>query len=129
MRVLLNTGRTVPQGDTVERKHSPAYEQAISVCYVNPVDMMELMIEDGDHVRIRSTTGSVVVRCSPSEAVSRGSVFVPLGPFANHLISGGTHSTGMPDFKTTLVEIEGTDEAVPSLASIMASYGGLAYDH
>lgn len=129
MKLLLNTGRTIHQGDTVERKNSPSYETAVSVCYLHPVDMMELFLEEGDHVRVESKTGSVVLRAVPTESVRRGSAFVPLGPYANHIIAAETHSTGMPDFKSMDVLIEATSEPVPTLADLMGLYGGLPYAH
>jgi formylmethanofuran dehydrogenase subunit D len=42
MKAVLNTGRTMPQGVVVDHKGSPGYRDAVSVCYMNPVDLMEL---------------------------------------------------------------------------------------
>ena len=129
MKVIMNTGRTIPQGESVERKHSPEYESAASVCFIHPVDMMVLGIEDGAHIRLSGSEGSVVLTAVASETVELGSVFVPLGPFSNHIVSGETHCTGMPDFKSTMVEIIPTDDPVPSVAELMEALGGVRYDH
>jgi formylmethanofuran dehydrogenase subunit D len=129
MKVIMNTGRTIPQGESVERKHSPEYESAASVCFIHPVDMMVIGIEDGAHIRLSGSEGSVVLTAVASETVEMGSVFVPLGPFSNHIVSGETHCTGMPDFKSTMVEIIPTEDPVPSVAELMEALGGVRYDH
>jgi formylmethanofuran dehydrogenase subunit D len=129
MKVMMNTGRTIPQGESVERKHSPEYESAASVCFIHPVDMMVLGIEDGAHIRLSGSGGIVVLTAVASETVEQGSVFVPLGPFSNHIVSGETHCTGMPDFKSTVVEIIPTEDPVPSVAELMESLGGVRYAH
>jgi formylmethanofuran dehydrogenase subunit D len=129
MKVIMNTGRTIPQGESVERKFSPEYASAASVCFMHPVDMMVLGIEDGAHIRLSGSDGIVVLTAVASETVEQGSVFVPLGPFSNHIVSGETHCTGMPDFKSTVVEIIPTEDPVPSVAELMESMGGVRYAH
>jgi len=129
MKVIMNTGRTIPQGESVEKKHSPEYESAASVCFIHPVDMMVLGIEDGAHIRLSGSEGSVVLTAVASETVELGSVFVPLGPFSNHIVSGETHCTGMPDFKSTMAEIIPTEDPVPSVAELMEALGGVRYAH
>jgi formylmethanofuran dehydrogenase subunit D len=129
MKVIMNTGRTVPQGESVERKYSPEYESAASVCFIHPIDMMVLGIEDGAHIRLSGSDGTVVLTAVASETVEQGSVFVPLGPFSNHIVSAETHCTGMPDFKSTMVEIIPTEDPVHSVAELMESLGGVRYAH
>ena len=129
MKVIMNTGRTIPQGESVERKHSPEYQSAASVCFIHPVDMMVLGIEDGAHIRLSGPDSRVVLTARASEMVEQGSVFVPLGPYSNHVVSGETHCTGMPDFKSSIVEIIPTEEPVLSVAELMESLGGVRYAH
>jgi formylmethanofuran dehydrogenase subunit D len=129
MKFIMNTGRTVPQGESVERKHSPEYESAASVCFIHPVDMMVLGIEDDSHIRLSGSDGTVVLHAVASEAVTQRSVFVPLGPYSNHVVAGETHCTGEPDFKSTVVDIIPTDERVLSVAELMESLGGVPYAH
>ncbi|OPY39118.1 MAG: Molybdenum-containing formylmethanofuran dehydrogenase 1 subunit C [Methanoregula sp. PtaU1.Bin051] len=129
MKAILNTGRTVPQGEAVEHKASPTYRAVVSVCYMNPVDLMELGITEGAHVAVTSRTGRIVLTTWTSEGVSRGEIFVPLGPYANHIIAPETHATGMPDFKGETVDIVPTDEPVKDVGSLMEEIGGLRYDH
>jgi formylmethanofuran dehydrogenase subunit D len=129
MKSVLNTGRTIPQGVAVDHKGSPGYRAAVSVCYMNPVDLMALGIEEGVQVLLTSRAGSIVLTTRAAEGLNRGEVFVPLGPYANHIISAETHATGMPDFKGEPVEVSVTDKPVKDIGSIMEEIGGLRYDH
>ena len=61
MKAILNTGRSVPQGTSVEHKGSEAYRIIASVCFLNTVDMMLLGIENGAQVRVASASGHVVM--------------------------------------------------------------------
>ena len=129
MKAILNTGRTIPQGVAVDHKGSPGYRAAVSVCYINPVDLMDLGIEEGAKVVLTSRAGSVVLTAKSAEGLNRGEVFVPLGPYANHIICAETHATGMPDFKGEAVDIVPTDKPVKDISSVMEEIGGLRYDH
>ncbi|MDV2482500.1 molybdopterin dinucleotide-binding protein [Methanoculleus sp. Wushi-C6] len=129
MSFLMITGRTVNQGVTVENKTSAAYARETSTCFMHEFDMMELGLADNDPVRVTGACGEVVMRAVASEEVGMGTVFVPYGPYANHIIAAGTHSTGMPDFKSHEVEIEPTDEEPKTVHGLMEDLGGLAYDH
>jgi len=125
---LLNTGRSVPQGAAVEHKGSDAYRAVASKCFLNPVDMMILGIENGARVRITSSDGHIVLTAWSAEGVTRGECFVTIGPYANHIISSETHGTGMPDFKSQSVDVEPTEEPVRSVGELMEEIGGLRYD-
>lgn len=128
MKCILNTGRTVPQGALVEHKESEEYRIVASVCFLNTVDMMVLGIENGARVRITSPTGHVVLTARSAEGMTRGEIFMTIGPYANHIISSETHATGMPDFKSQCVDVEVTDEPVRRVWELMEEIGGLRYD-
>jgi len=128
VKCILNTGRTVPQGTAVEHKGSDAYRAVASACFLNPVDMMVLGIEDGARIRITTPTGYVVLSARSAEGVTRGEVFVTIGPYANHIISSETHGTGMPDYKSQTVDVETTEEPIRSVGELMEEIGGLRYD-
>lgn len=128
MKFLLNTGRTIKQGSYVERKNSTAYRQEATSLHMHPVDMMDLEIEEGTHVRVESDYGAVVMKVHPAQWISRGEVFVCLGPYANHLVSPETHCTGMPDFKGMMVHITPTDEQLVTVAALMEQCGGVRYE-
>jgi formylmethanofuran dehydrogenase subunit D len=128
VKCILNTGRTVPQGAAVEHKGSDAYRAVASACFLNPVDMMVLGIENGARLRITAPVGYVVLSARSAEGVTRGEIFVTIGPYANHIISSETHGTGMPDFKSQSVEVEPTEEPILSVGELMEEIGGLRYD-
>jgi formylmethanofuran dehydrogenase subunit D len=128
VKCILNTGRTVPQGAAVEHKGSEVYRAVASAGFLNPVDMMVLGIENGARIRITTSTGHVVLIAHSSEGVTRGEIFVTIGPYANHIISSETHGTGMPDFKSQSVDVEPTEEPILSVGELMEEIGGLRYD-
>jgi formylmethanofuran dehydrogenase subunit D len=128
VKCILNTGRTVPQGDTVGYKRSEAYRAVTSAGFLNPVDMMVLGIENGARVRITTPVGHVVLTACSADGVKRGEIFITVGPYANHIISSETHGTGMPDFKSEYVDVEPTEEPVKSVGELMEELGGLRYD-
>jgi formylmethanofuran dehydrogenase subunit D len=124
----LNTGRTITQGSYVERKNSAIYCEEASLLHMNPVDMLELDIEEGGHVRVYSSTGEVVMKAVSAVSLTRGRVFICLGPYANQLVGSETRGTGMPDFKTTSVTIETTGDPVQTVAELMQCCGGVPYE-
>ncbi|WP_292521386.1 molybdopterin dinucleotide binding domain-containing protein [Methanoculleus sp.] len=128
MTYLMLTGRTVNQGVTVENKTSAEYAAETSTCFMHEFDMLELGLDNGDTIRVTGPCGEVVMRAVMSEEVGMGTVFVPYGPYANHVVAADTHSTGMPDFKSHQVEIEPTDEEPKRVHELMEDLGGLAYD-
>jgi formylmethanofuran dehydrogenase subunit D len=125
---ILITGRTIVQGSFVERKNFPAYQEEASSLHMNPVDMLERDLEEGGHVRVRSDFGEVVLKARTRSTLSRGELFICLGPYANHLVGPETSGTGMPDFKTTRVTIEETTDPVPTVADLMKRCGGVPYE-
>jgi formylmethanofuran dehydrogenase subunit D len=128
VKCILNTGRTVPQGASVEEKGSDVYRSVASVGFLNPVDLMVLGIESGARIRVITPTGQVTLTARSAEGVTRGEIFVTIGPYANHIISSETHATGMPDFKSERVDVEPTEEHVRSVGELMEEMGGLQYD-
>jgi formylmethanofuran dehydrogenase subunit D len=128
MKFILNTGRTIRQGCYVERKNSTAYRQEATSLHMHPVDMMDLEIEAGSHVRVESECGVIVMKVYPAVWLSQGEVFVCLGPYANYLVSPETHCTGMPDFKGMIVHITPTSEMPVTVAELMEQCGGVKYE-
>lgn len=114
MEVILNTGRTVDQGVTMERgKTSPEYFEKVAVAFLHPEDARTLGVEEGQAVRITTEFGSVVVRCLLGNT-ERGAVFVPMGPWANLLTSPLTEGTGMPSLKGLRATIAGAPGEKPT---------------
>lgn len=128
MRLYLNTGRTIVQGSFVDNKNSPEYYRETSTLRMNPVDMMELGVDDGEHVRAEASGRGIVLKVISDDTMSQGEGFLPLGPYANFFVEGGTHSTGMPDFKRAVVEVEATDEKIMTVGELMTRIGGVYYE-
>jgi len=118
LEVVLITGRTVGQGESIEKKLSDKYMKQAAVIELNEKDMQALGVKDGDRVKVISNSEKVVVYAKSSN-LDRGIAFIPMGPWANALIPEGTDSTGMPSFKGLKVRIEKTDEKVPSAEEVM----------
>ena len=127
MRVIINTGRTVVQGSHVDQKNSPEYSHEASMIRMNPVDMMKLGVETGEHVMASADGVSLALRVLEDHTLEEGMAFLPLGPYANFLVSGITHSTGMPDFKQIQTDIKPTDQNVLSVGELMRLLGGVPY--
>lgn len=128
MKCLLNTGRTIRQGDWIDHKTSPAYAEATSVCFLHPLDAMDLGISTGDRVQVRSEAGGVILRVEEWEETERGTIYVPLGIHANTLITAETHATGMPDFKSISVEVTPTTDPLRTTRDLITELGGLPCD-
>ncbi|MDD1664444.1 MAG: molybdopterin dinucleotide-binding protein [Methanomicrobiales archaeon] len=127
MKFLLFTGRTILQGNAVESKLSPEYRNATSVCFMTPFDMMEAGIDEGDAVLVKGPGGQVVLIVRGDEHLPAGHIFLPYGPYANHVIPPGTHGTGMPDYKSVSVEVEPADGEPVSVWDLMKDLGGVPY--
>jgi formylmethanofuran dehydrogenase subunit D len=127
MKVLIITGRTVTQGIHVDSKNSPEYSRDASMIRMNPVDMMNLGIETGENVRASADGVFLVLIAHEDATLEEGMAFLPLGPYANYLVSGITHGTGMPDFKQIKADIEPTDEDVLTVGELMRQLGGVPY--
>ncbi len=129
MTFILSSGRTIPQGSFVEHKLSKGYQRATSMIFIHPLDMMELGIESGDRVHVTSDFGSVVLTTEATNDIPPGRIYIALGPYANAITGGYTHGTGMPDYKDIPIEIEPTDDPVPTVWELMEMVGGLRYGH
>lgn len=127
MKVIINTGRTVIQGCCVDRKNSLEYLNEASMIRMNPVDMMKLGIESGEYVSASSDGVSVTLRALEDPTLGEGMAFLPLGPYANFLVPGATHSTGMPDFKQIHADVQPSNEKVLPVGELMRQLGGVPY--
>ena len=92
-----------------EGKFSAEYVEETSTLLMAPPDMARLGLNNGDRVRLRSETGSVVeLPCQAAKAgeLPGGILFLPYGDASSRLMGGDTHGTGMPNSKGFDVELE-----------------------
>jgi len=127
MKVIINTGRTVVQGSHVDLKNSKEYSNEASLIRMNPIDMMKLGIDSGEHVRASADGVSLTLKVIEDSSLEEGAAFLPLGPYANFLVSGITHSTGMPDFKQINADLEPSSQKIMTVGELMHLLGGVPY--
>ena len=127
MKFMLFSGRTISQGNAVESKLSPGYRDATSACFMTPFDMMEAGLEEGDAALVKGPGGQVVLTVKADDKLPRGHIFLPYGPYANHIITPETHGTGMPDFKAVSVEVEPAEGGPVGVWDLMRDLGGVPY--
>ncbi len=124
MKFILNTGRTVWQGQAIESgKDLQMYVDAAAICYMNQEQMEELGVKPGSNIKIVSEYGDVVVKVVPNvETLPEGMLYVPMGPWANRVIRPITDSTATPSFKNIPVDVTPTEEAVLDMPTLMKVY-------
>ncbi len=125
MKAILNTARTVWQGEAIESgKDLEMYVSAAAICHLNKDQLMQLEIKSGDNVKVISDHGDVIVKAvETKETLPDGMIFIPMGPWANRVVNPHLDSTAMPSFKDTMVEIVPTNENVLDMPTLMKVYG------
>jgi len=106
--VNLISGRTIQQGVAIESgKEKPSYRTACGIIEMDSSDLKKLGAWKNTNVKVTSDYGSVVVKAvEATQGPHPGVAFIPMGPWANSVVSDNTYSTGMPTFKGTPVKIE-----------------------
>lgn len=125
---ILNSGSSIQQGKGLYYKRSTAYREACSICYIHPLDLLEMGIEDGDHLLLSGSGASIVVSTVSSDDMHPGEAFIPDGPYANFIIPASTQSTGAPDFKGIMITGEQTFDPVQPIWYLVEQLGGLRCD-
>jgi formylmethanofuran dehydrogenase subunit D len=121
-KVTLLTGRSIEQGVALEgEKLTRGYVLSTAVCDIDPDDMKELGIYDGDTVKVKTDYGEVLVSgIESTQAPHKGIVFIPMGLYANAVVNPETDSTGMPSYKGIEAIIElAPNERVPAPTVLM----------
>lgn len=99
LEVTLITGRTIKQGiGLVKGKHSKEYKKATKLVQLSEKDIDSLNLKEGQEINISTRAGEIKLPCKKGDLPS-GLIFIPLGPWANKLISGDTTASGMPSSK------------------------------
>jgi formylmethanofuran dehydrogenase subunit D len=127
MKFIMNTGRTIRQGKHIESKLGSAYSDETGTCFMHPMDMLALCIDENENVKAFTDVGEVVLSVLIDEGLPEGMVFIPYGRHCNAILPSTTHSTGMPDYKHSIVEIAPTIERRKSAAEMMEEMGGVPY--
>ena len=124
MKAILNTGRTVWQGQAIESgKDLKMYIDYAGICNMEQSQLDKLGIKEGDNVEIISEWGDVVLKAvKAKEALPEGMIYVPMGPWANRIVRPDTDSTAMPSFKNVPVEVSATDKPVLDMPTLMKVY-------
>jgi len=106
--VNLISGRTIQQGVAIEGgKEKPYYRTACGIIEMDHEDLKKLGAWKNTNVKVTSEYGSVVVKAvEATQGPHPGVAFIPMGPWANSIVSPNTYSTGMPTFKGTPVKVE-----------------------
>ena len=109
-KITLNliSGRTIQQGVAIESgKEKPSYRTAAGIIEMDKEDLKKLGAWRNTNVKVTSEYGSVVVKAvEATQGPHPGVAFIPMGPWANSVVSNNTYSTGMPTFKGTPVKVE-----------------------
>ncbi len=122
VKVKLISGRTVAQGQNLDNKLSEEYFNAVALCELNARDMERIGISSDENVKVRTEYGEVVVKAKQGTGYPEGIAFIPMGPWANAVVSGDTKGAGMPQYKGIDAEIEKTDEPVLNIKELMRRY-------
>ncbi|HMK16122.1 MAG TPA: molybdopterin dinucleotide binding domain-containing protein [Methanomicrobiales archaeon] len=129
-KITLNmiTCRTIKQGVGIEAgKTSQKYFDACSIIEMHPDDIRELGIIPNTNVKVTTPVGSVIVKAIvPRQAHYRGLGHIPMGPWANRIVSAYTYSTGEPCFKGFPADVEpAPSESILSAVDVVKDACGL----
>lgn len=122
IKVKLISGRTIEQGENLEHKMSDEYFQAVAVCELNEKDMEKLGISPDQNVKVKTQYGEVVVKAKKGKGYPEGIAFIPMGPWANAVVSASTRGAGMPAYKGLDAVVTKTDEPVLRITELFARY-------
>jgi formylmethanofuran dehydrogenase subunit B len=119
LSIILNTGRTMRQGMSMEGdgKWSKKYFEDVAYIELNPEDFKTL--GNPSKVKITTNQGSIILLVRTNNRVKQGSAFIPMGPFASMLVDYDSDGTGIPYLKSTKAVIESTTEPTTTLQDIL----------
>ena len=122
VKVKLISGRTVAQGQNLDNKLSEEYFNAVALCELNAADMTKIGVSPGENVKVSTKYCTVVVKAKQGAGNPEGIACIPMGPWANAVVSGDTKGAGMPQYKGIDAEIEKTEEQVLQIRELMQQY-------
>ncbi len=106
--LTLLTGRTIQQGVALEgSKTSKENVRACGICMFDKEDFKKLDCIPGTPVRVITDFGEVIVYSVISEEGPHpGTIFIPMGPWANQVVNPNSLSCGTPTFKGMKARVE-----------------------
>jgi formylmethanofuran dehydrogenase subunit D len=118
---LLNSGSTIDEGRLAKggSKLTEDYTEECAVCDMNPDDYLEMGSPEKVLVTSKDGKHSVAVYAYPTDAMSRGHVFMPRAIWSNVVVDPETFSTGSPLYKGSPVRIEPTEEPVQNACDLV----------
>ena len=124
MKVIVNTARTFLQGEVCKggMKLTDKYTEQAAYCQLNPEDAETMGVKDSDNITVKSAGGEVVLKATIAKEIQKGTIMIPLGPWANRIIGSYTFNTGSPYYKGNVGEVEKTDQKVKNVFEIMSLY-------
>jgi formylmethanofuran dehydrogenase subunit D len=106
IKAIVLTGRSLSQGKTKGSKFSKEYLESVAVCEIDPNDMKELGVTEGQNVKIVTKWGEAVLKAINSkQAPHKGIIFIPYGLWSSLLMNPETNGTGMPSLKGIEAEV------------------------
>lgn len=126
IEVTIISGRSLSQARSRELgKFSDEYFRSVAVCELDPDDLSELGALEGENVRVKTTSGEVILRATVSkQAPHKRIAFIPYGAWASMLFGTSTHTSGMPTLKGVKATVERAPDAkVATLQEITSMKG------
>lgn len=122
IKMKLINGRTIAQGEHLDNKMSEEYFNEVAICEMNEKDMTRIGVSPDENVKVKTSYGEVVVKAKKAKGYPDGLAFIPMGPWANAVVSANTRGLGMPFFKGLDAEIMKTEESVLHLSDLLRKY-------
>jgi len=105
LNLILVSGRSTKQGTGISTgKEGSEYREVTNMVEMNPSDMEQSGLRDGDPVQLKSEFGMIDVICRRGD-VPEGLAFIAFGSACNRLVGEETYSSGMPDSKHLNIEV------------------------
>ncbi|MFX0102859.1 MAG: molybdopterin dinucleotide binding domain-containing protein [Candidatus Hodarchaeota archaeon] len=123
IKIPITSGATVAQGVVAKGggKKLTEYRTTAAIVFLDKAEFKKLETFPGTSVELRNEYGKVVVTAQLTpDGPHPGIGFMPRGPWANQIIAHDTSSSGCPDYKGTMVEIEPVPDKRPlEMADLM----------
>jgi len=102
LKVKIVTYRDIFQNKAmIEDRFGEEYKNSSALIKLDPSDLKNLNVKEGDTVTVKNSFGNIVVKAEESgyETAHKGIAYMPNSPWSNMLVSDETNGTGVPKFK------------------------------